>query len=315
MSQPNSHWAGPALRRIARAAAAEVRTTAVLSARAFWRGSIEFYNSDDLTYAASVSYYALLSLFPFFLIVFAILGGVTADETDRAAVVGFLFKYFPTRFGFLTQQLDALRETPARLGIGGALALVWAALGVFGALTSAVDHAWGVEKQRSYLRHKLFSFLMLAAAGVLMLAALLLVSAVQVAQANWFTGVMERYPALEMLSSFGARWGSTLLLMVVFGLIFYFVPNAQVRFRDVWIGALVTALLWRGALAGFSWYLRTSMRQYTAIHGSVAAVVVFLFWVYVSCVILLFGVEMTAAYARLRRRRPEDLPAAPAPRQ
>jgi len=314
VSQADSHRPRPAFRRIARAIAAEVRTTAVLSARAVWRGGIEFYNSDDLTYAASVSYYALLSLFPFFLIVFAILGGVTADEADRTAVVGFLLKYFPTQFVFLTQQLDSLRETPARLGIGGAAALVWAALGVFGALTSAVDHAWGVEKQRSYLKHKLYSFLMLAAAGILLLVALLLLSAVQVAQATWFAGVLERFPSLAVLSGFGARWGSTLLLIVVVGLVFYFVPNAQVRFRDVWIGAVVTGLLWRGALAGFSWYLRTSMRQYTAIHGSIAAVVVFLFWVYISCVILLYGVEMTAAYARLRRRRPEELPAAPTPR-
>jgi uncharacterized BrkB/YihY/UPF0761 family membrane protein len=51
-----------------------------------------------------------------------------------------------------------------------------------------------------------------------------------------------------------------------------------------------------------------------SVHGSIAAVVVFLIWVYISAVILLYGVEVTAAYARLRRRRPEEIPAAPAPR-
>jgi uncharacterized BrkB/YihY/UPF0761 family membrane protein len=50
------------------------------------------------------------------------------------------------------------------------------------------------------------------------------------------------------------------------------------------------------------------------VHGSIAAVVAFLLWIYVSAVILLYGVEFTAAYARLRRRRPEDVPAAPSPR-
>jgi uncharacterized BrkB/YihY/UPF0761 family membrane protein len=64
-------------------------------------------------------------------------------------------------------------------------------------------------------------------------------------------------------------------------------------------------------LAGFSFYVRESRFD---VHGSIAAVVVFLFWVYISAVILLFGVEVTAANARLRRRRPEEIPAAPAPR-
>ena len=90
-------------------------------------------------------------------------------------------------------------------------------------------------------------------------------------------------------------------------------PNAKVRFRDVWIGALVTGLLWKGALEGFSWYMR-DMTRFTRVNGSIAAVVVFLVWVYIQAVILLYGVEFTAAYARLRRGRPEEVPAAPSPR-
>jgi membrane protein len=105
---------------------------------------------------------------------------------------------------------------------------------------------------------------------------------------------------------------TTLIFIFVVGLVFYFVPNAKVRFRDVWVGAVLTGLLWRGALAGFSYYVRDLSRF--SVHGSIAAVVVFLLWVYVSAVILLYGVEVTAAYARLRRHRPEEVPAAPSPR-
>jgi membrane protein len=99
----------------------------------------------------------------------------------------------------------------------------------------------------------------------------------------------------------------------VVGLIYYFVPNAKVRFRDVWIGAVVTGLLWKGALEGFSWFVR-DMSRFTRVNGSIAVVVVFLVWVYTQAAILLYGVEFTAAYARLRRGRPEDVSAAPAPR-
>lgn len=284
-----------------------------LTGLSLWRGFIGFYNSDDLTHAAAIAYYGLLSLFPFLLVVLSMLGSVTADEADRRAVVDFLLRAFPTQFEFVVRQLDAFRQTRVQIGVVGGLALIWASLGVFGAITSAVDHAWGVEKQRSYLKHKLSSFLMLVAAGVLLIGALVLVSAIQVVEASWFAGVLVRFPGLVALRSLTMHYAATLMLILVLGLIYYFVPNANVRFRDVWVGAVLTGLLWRGALAGFSWYVR-DMTRLNLIHGSIAAVVVFLLWVYVSAVILLYGVEFTAAYGRLRRHRPEAIPAAPAPR-
>jgi membrane protein len=154
---------------------------------------------------------------------------------------------------------------------------------------------------------------MLLVAGLILLTALVLVSASQVVGATWFAGVVSSFPGLAVLRSLAIRYATTLLFILVVGLIYYFVPNANVRFRDVWIGALVTGLLWKGALEAFSWYIR-DMSRFTRVNGSIAAVVVFLVWVYTQAVILLYGVEFTAANARLRRGRPEQLPAAPAPR-
>jgi len=284
-----------------------------MSVVSLWRGFLNFYSSDNLTHAASIAYYALLSLFPMSMLALAILGSVTADEADRSAVLGFVLQYFPTQFDFITLQLDAFRSNPLTFGLLGTLALVWGALGVFGAVTTAVNYAWGVEKARSYWKHKLFSFVMLLVAGGLLLAAVLLVSAAQVVEARWFSGVITRFPGLLVLSSLALRNGTTLLFILVVGLIFYFVPNAKVRFRDVWIGAFLTGVLWKGGLLAFSWYMR-DMTRFTRVNGSIAAVVVFLVWVYLQAVILLYGVEFTAAYARLRRGRPDEAPAAPSPR-
>ena len=117
--------------------------------------------------------------------------------------------------------------------------------------------------------------------------------------ASWFAGVLSGFPGLGVLRSFIVRHATTALFIVVVGLVYYFVPNAKVRFKDVWIGALVTGLLWKIVLEGFSWYMR-DMSRFTRINGSIAATVVFLFWVYVQAVILLYGAELTAVYARLR---------------
>jgi membrane protein len=289
------------------------REIAHLSALSLWRGFVGFYQSENLTHAASIAYYSLLSLFPFSMLALAILGSVTADESDRNAVLGFVLRYFPRQFDFITTQLDAFRASTATFGVVGSLALIWGSLGVFGAITTAVNHAWGVEKARSFWRHRLFSFLMMMVAGIVLLAALLLIWASQLVGASWFENVVAHNPTLEVFRGFAVRNATTAMFIAVVGMVFYFVPNAKVKFRDVWIGAFLTGLLWKGALYGFSWYMR-DMTRFTRVNGSIAAVVVFLFWVYMQAVILLYGVEFTAAYARLRRGRPEEMPAAPAPR-
>lgn len=298
---------------IARRAALRLYAEIRLTALAIWRGVVGVYSSYDLTFASSIAYYSLLSLFPFFLLILSILGSVTSDPNDRAAILAFVLRYFPRQFEFVTTQLASMQDARIQLGVAGSLLMIWAAMGVFGAITSAVNHAWGVDKTPSYLKHKLISFAMLVAASVLLLVGLLLVTAVNLIEARWFAVVALHSPKLAVLHHFAVQWASTAVFIAVVGLIFYFVPNAKVRFRDVWVGAVVTGLLWRGALWGFSWYVR-DLSRFSHIHGSIAAVVVFLIWIYISAVLLLYGVEVTAANARLRRHRPEQIPAAPTPR-
>jgi membrane protein len=290
-----------------------LRAELAYSGLAAWRALVRLVNTNDLTHAAAIAYYALLSLFPFLLLVISMFGSMAADENDRLAVLTFVFRYFPTQFDFVTTQLDAFRQTRVQVGVAGALALIWASLGVFGAVTSAVNDAWGVEKQRSFLKHRMVSFLMLVAGGGVMIVGLLLVGAVEVAQASWFGVMLARFTWLEALQTLTFTYSATIVLILAVGLVYYFIPNAKTRFRDVWVGAVLTGVLWRIAFDGFSWYIGRS-GSLSMIHGSIAAVVVFLLWIYVSSVILMYGVEFTAAYARLRRRRPDAMPAAPTPR-
>ena len=184
------------------------------------------------------------------------------------------------------------------LGIAGSLVIVWTALGVFRAVSSAVNHAWNVETRRSFLRHQASAFLMLVAAGVVMLAALLVVGVAEMVATTWFGRVLDEAPGLAQVTHTVLRYPATLLLIVVVALILYFVPNTTVRLGDIWLGAVLTGVLWRLALDAFSWYLGLGA---LSVHGSVAAIVVFLLWIYISAVILIYGVEFTAAYARLRR--------------
>ena len=283
-----------------RTTARRVWKLAVVTGRSAWYGVTGVYDSDDLTHAASIAYYSLVSLFPFLLLAFTLLGYATSDVENRNAVLSFVLQYFPTRFGFITGQLDSFRGDQLTVGVAGTLALVWGAVGVFGATSAAINHAWGVEDPRGFWKHKLFAFLMFAVAALTLLAALLLVSASQMVGARWFADILMNFPGLIILRSFAIRNATTLLFILVVGCVFYFVPAAKVRFRDVWIGAIVTGLLWKGAFIAFTWYMQ-DMTRLTRVNGSIAVVVAFLVWVYVQAVILLYGAEFTAAYVRLRQ--------------
>jgi len=291
-------WVAGRLRRLIEQAG----EGAELMGRAAWRGIVEVaYGSDDLTHAAAIAYYALLSFLPFLLLSMSILGSFTAGREASGDVLQFVLRYFPKQPDFVASNIDAFWETRIRLGIGGGLGLLWASQGVFGAISTAVNHAWAVERPRSFWGHRWFSLLMMSTAALLLFAALLLLSASKVSGTAWSSLLFSQVPQLQMLSGWGSKLAAFALFTVVVGMIFYFVPNTKVRLRDVWPGAVMTALLWRAAFEGFSWYVQQWARA--SVHGSIATVVWFLIWIYISAVILLYGVEFTAAIARIRRER------------
>ena len=291
--------AGPTLPPggVARRLGRRVARDAAHAGHAAWLALRRLGQSDDLTFASSVAFYSLLSLFPLLLLLFSFLGRVTTDPLDRTALIDLVLQYFPQRVDFITAQLEEVQGAGVGLGIAGSLVIVSTALGVFRAISSAVNHAWNVETRRSFLRHQASAFVMLLAAGVLMLAALLVAGLAEMVATSWFGRLLEEAPGLAPVTQLLLRYPATLLLIVVVALILYFVPNTTVRFDDIWLGAVLTGVLWRVALNGFSWYLGLGT---LSVLGSVAAIVVFLLWVYISAVILLYGVEFSAAYARLR---------------
>jgi membrane protein len=248
------------------------------------RGVVEFYRSSNLTFAASIAYYSLLSMFPFVLLVLSILNRWSPMHNDTT-LLDLIARALPSHFEFVSTQIQTLARTPLQLGVAGTIVALAASMGVFGAITSAVNHAWGVEEPIGFFRHKLV-------------------------QAQWFAGVISYSPALARFSGLAYRNAPTPMFILVVGLIYYYAPNAQVRLRDVWFGAVLAGLLWRLTFAAFAWYVRDLTRF--SIHGQVTAVVLFLVWIYLSAVILLYGVEVTAAYARLRQNLPPQGPAAPA---
>lgn len=275
------------------------RRGVLIAVGAAGRGVVEFYNSSNLTFASSIAYYSLLSLFPFMLLVFSLLSRVAVGQAGSEQTVALLVeRALPRNFDFLSTQIGVLARTPLELTIAGTVLTLWASMGVFGAITSAVNHAWGVERPYTFFKHKLVAFLMLLVAGLVFAGAVFVMTAARASRETWFHPAYDWFPWMRAVTAFASRYVFLASTVLGVGLIYYFLPNTKVRLRDVWFGALLAAVLWHGALIGFGWYLNAFGRL--SVNGQIGAVIGFLVWVFLSAVILLYGVEVTAAYARLR---------------
>ena len=275
------------------------RRGVLIAVGAAWRGIGEFYSSNNLTFASSIAYYSLLSIFPFMLLIFSLLSRMAVGQAGSEQTVSVLVeRALPRNFDFLSTQIVALSRTPIELTVAGTLLTLWASMGVFGAITSAVNHAWGVERQYNFFKHKLVAFLMLLIAGLVFAGAVFVMTAARASQETWFHPAYDWFPWLNNVTAFASRNVFLASTILGVGLIYYFLPNTKVRLRDVWFGAVLAALLWHGALIAFGWYL--SAVGSIGMQGQMSAVTGFLVWVFLSAVILLYGVEVTAAYARLR---------------
>ena len=119
-----------------------VRRAWRLGWRAAGRGVIEFYNSDNLTFAASIAYYALLSFFPFVFLVFSLLSKVAVVQGGET-LMHLIERALPSRFEFIGEQIKGLASAPVQVGVATTLLTLWASMGVFGAVTSAVEPCLG----------------------------------------------------------------------------------------------------------------------------------------------------------------------------
>ena len=138
-----------------------------------WRGSSELYNGDGLTHAASIAYYALLVAVP--VPAADAVAARVGDGRRRGSRPGGRVRVRMVPAAVRVHH-RADRRVPeprrCRIGVGGVIGLVWASLGVFNAVTAAVNHAWAVEKRRSFLKHRLVGFLMLLSAGGILFVAI-----------------------------------------------------------------------------------------------------------------------------------------------
>ena len=266
-----------------------------------------WWDDNALRLGASLSFYTLFAIAPVLLVSIAIAGLVFGTEAVRGELVGQMD-------GLVghdgAQAIQALLEGASKRQSGvfatvvGSITLLLAATGAFLELQAALNAIWRVKPNptlnwRSYAAARLRSFGIVVAIGFLLLVSLV-ISAALAALNGWLGRRAPGWPmllqALNVIVSF-------LVTTALFGLLFKFLPDVKLRWRDVITGAIVTALLFAAGKHLIGLYLGQSSTASS--YGAAGSVVLLLLWVYYSSQILLLGAEFTRIYSDVEGEHPE----------
>lgn len=252
--------------------------------------------------AASLAYYTAFSVAPLLLISIAIAGFFFGDDAAQGQV-------FAQLNGLLGSEGAAAIETAvqnsSREGGAGALAtiiglatLLWSASNVFGQLQEALNTVWEVQPDphagiMATIKRRFLSMTMVLGIGFMLLVSLVLSAALGVV-GNFFNNLLPGGAWLWQIVNFLISFG---VVMLLFAAIYKVLPDATIKWGDVWVGAAFTALLFTVGKLLIGLYLGHASVGST--FGAAGSLLVFLVWVYYSAQILFFGAEFTQVYARM----------------
>lgn len=272
------------------------------SIRLLWlllRDTIEGFIADDaLSRGASIAYFTLFSIAPVLLVVVAIAGLAFGREAAEGAIVTQLSGLM----GHGTAEaLQAMIESAARprdgviASIVGVAVLIVATTGVFGEVQAAINRIWKATPDRSALsrlvRARLVSLGLVVTAGFLLMVSL----AASAALASLSSYLRSVFPAVELALQATDIVMSALLIAGLFAAMFKVLPDVEIAWRDVGIGALASTILFEGGKYAIALYIGQS--NMASSYGAAGALIILLVWIYYSAQIFLLGAEFTRAFA------------------
>jgi membrane protein len=260
----------------------------------------EWVEAEPFQLAAALSYYTLFSLAPLLLIAIGVAGFVFGREAAQNQIVETLQGMIGQDSAQTVQEMIQASNEQPKTGmlstIIGFVALLFGAGGVVGQLQTSLNKIWEVTPKPGqgiwgFLRQRFFSFAMVLAIGFL-----LLVSLVVTAVLSSFTAMISSFlgdatfvaHAIDILVSFG-------FVTLLFALIYKYVPDVEIQWRDVWVGAALTSILFTIGKYLIGLYIGTSGVSST--FGAAGSLITILVWVYYSSLIFFLGAEFTRVYA------------------
>jgi membrane protein len=269
----------------------------------FWTAIQRMFEDDAFPLAAALAYYSLLSMAPLLLVAIALAGTFFADGQVHMQLIDQMRRLTGEDGAALTQTVIANTGSEQRsawsLGIGTFLTLIGAST-VFGQLQYALNRVWRVKAApraaliMTFLKQRLLSFALVLSVGFLLMVSLLISAVLGTLRSYFDTRLVDVaffWSGLDLIISFA-------LATALIAMMFKYLPDAEIDWRDTWLGALLTAALFILGKHVIGLYL--GQATVASSFGAAASVVIFMIWVYYASLILLFGAEITQAVAARR---------------
>jgi membrane protein len=259
--------------------------------------------------AAAISYFVLFSIIPVAILSVSIIGFVLANEERRSDLVETILDTVP-----LTQTegrdevesaLDTLRRVSGPAAALSIVATIWASSGMFSAIRRSLNAVWGVDEHRPWAQGKLVDFAQVGVLSAILLGSIVLTGllrAVREVSAD-YAGPLGNQNLLWEIPSIAIP---AAVSFVTFVMLFKIVPAAHPNWRDVIPGALFATLLFEALKNSFAFYV-ANFNNFDVVYGSLAGVLLFLFFTYLSSNILLAGAELARTFGRYHAGELEDL--------
>ena len=250
--------------------------------------------------AAALAYYTLFSMAPLLMIAIAVAGLVFGQEASQNQVIGIIEDLVGVQGARAIQEI--IESAGQRPDAGffatavGMILLLLGAGGVVGQLQDSLNTIWRVVPKTSrgilgFLQDRLVSYSMVLSVGFLLVVSLV-ISAVLTAA----SGIVGSFLSIDAASAHVLDFVvSFVFIMLLFAIIYKFVPDVRIAWRDVWIGAATTSLLFSVGKFLIGFYLGHS--TVASIYGAAGSLVTLLLWVYYSSLMFFFGAELTQVYA------------------
>lgn len=268
----------------------------------FKNSVMDFIDDNAMKFSAALSYYTIFALPPLIILIIS-LSGFFFEQKE---VSDYFYSQITDLIGENTAiELQAAMEKvtvnregilPTIIGVG---ILLFSASGVFAEIQSSINYIWGftAKPNKSIIRlvkNRLLSFAMIASVGFVLLVSLMLNSIVSL-----FYNYLASFFAEETLHLVNVLNNILVfsIITLLFVLIFKTLPNGKIRWKDTFVGAAFTAILFMIGKFGIGLYLGTTAQS--SLYGAAGSIIVMLIWVYYSAMILYFGAEFTKNYALL----------------
>jgi membrane protein len=249
--------------------------------------------------AASLAYYAIFTLFPLLILLVALGTSFLRSDVVYEAVANALGGVFPVVGEELIESaLKSLMLQRTSIGVLGLISLLWAASSFFAVLVQHVNLAFPAARPSGLIRHRLLALLIVLLVLVLFIGALILSGAAGLLRSTQVFALLPGEPLWRSIS-FLLPWVFTFLM---FSALYRWIPTHGASWRATCIGALVATVAWQLAAMAFGLFVSSGLVNYEVVYGSLAAFVALLFWIYLSCYIVLLGAHLAGAVDARHRR-------------